>query len=77
MGKVIELKKHIQNSPVNFPTGLFRFGLHVKEGLKIGDLDPRDDPRYCTLISDKSLALGGSVLEAILSRAEIRKELWD
>ena len=25
----------------------------------------------------KSLALGGSVLEAILSREEIRKELWD
>ncbi len=55
--------------------GLIRPGLHVKEGLKIGDLDPRDDPRYCTLISDKSLALGGSVLEAILSREEIRKEL--
>lgn len=25
----------------------------------------------------KSLALGGSVLEAILSQEEIRKELWD
>ena len=57
--------------------GLIRPGLIVKKGLKIGDLDPRDDPRYCTLISDKSLALGGSVLEAILSREEIRKELWD
>ena len=57
--------------------GLIRPGLIVKQGLKIGDLDPRDDPRYCTLISDKSLALGGSVLEAILSREEIRRELWD
>ena len=57
--------------------GLIRPGLHVKEGLKIGDLDPRDDPRYCTMISDKSLALGGSLLEAILSREEIRRELWD
>ncbi len=57
--------------------GLIRPGLTVQKGLKIGDLDPRDDPRYCTLISDKSLALGGSVLEAILSRAEIRKTLWD
>ena len=57
--------------------GLIRPGLHVKQGLKIGDLDPRDDPRYCTLISDKSLALGGSVIEAILSREEIRRELWD
>ncbi len=25
----------------------------------------------------KSLVLGGSVLEAILSREEIRRELWD
>ena len=25
----------------------------------------------------KSLTLGGSVLEAILSQEEIRKELWD
>ena len=57
--------------------GLIRPGLIVKKGLKIGDLDPRDDPRYCTMISDKSLALGGSVLEAILSREEIRRELWN
>ena len=57
--------------------GLIRPGLIVKKGLKIGDLDPRDDPRYCTMISDKALALGGSVLEAILNREEIRKELWD
>jgi len=57
--------------------GLIRPGLIVRKGLKIGDLDPRDDPRYCTMISDKSLTLGGSVLEAILSKPEIRKELWD
>ena len=56
--------------------GLIRPGLSVSKGLKVGDLDPRDDPRYCTLISDKSLALGGSVLEAILSQAELRKQLW-
>ncbi len=56
--------------------GLIRPGLIVKKGLKIGDLDPRDDPRYCTMISDKALALGGSVLEAILSKPEIREELW-
>ena len=57
--------------------GLIRPGLSVKKGLKIGDLDPRDDPRYCTMISDKALALGGSVLEAILSREEIRDGLWN
>ena len=72
----------VDGIPLNAPfngslRGLIRPGLIVKKGLKIGDLDPRDDPRYCTLISDKSLALGGSVLEAILSREEIRRELWD
>ena len=44
---------------------------------KLGDVDPRNDPRYCYLVSDKSLALGGSVLEAILSRPELRPHLWE
>lgn len=56
--------------------GLLRTGMPVTPGLKIGDVDPRDDPRYCTLISDKSLAVGGGVLEAILSRPELRPHLW-
>lgn len=57
--------------------GLLHPGLQVRAGLKIGDLDPRADPRYCTLVSDKSLAIGGGVLEAILSRADLRPYLWD
>lgn len=56
--------------------GLIRPGLQVTTGLKIGDVDPRDDPSACTLVSDKALAIGGGVLEAILSREEIRKKLW-
>lgn len=55
--------------------GLLHDGLPVTQRLKIGDLDPRDDERYCTLVSDKSLAVGGGVLEAVLSRAEIRRML--
>ena len=47
--------------------GLLHSGLTVTQGSKIGDLDPRDDPRYCRLVSDKSLAIGGGVLEAILA----------
>lgn len=47
--------------------GLLHSGLYVKRGFKIGDLDPRDDPIYCTLVSDKSLAIAGGVLEAILT----------
>ena len=56
--------------------GLIRDGLHVTKGLKIGDVDPRDDADACYLVSDKALAIGGAVLEAILTRQEIRKQLW-
>jgi xanthine dehydrogenase accessory factor len=55
--------------------GLIRPGLHVTKGLKIGDVDPRDDPSACFLVSDKALAIGGGVLEAILTREEIRNKL--
>jgi xanthine dehydrogenase accessory factor len=57
--------------------GLLHDGIPVKAGLKIGDVDPRDDPSYCTLVSDKALAVGGGVLEAILSRKELRATLWN
>jgi xanthine dehydrogenase accessory factor len=62
----------VNNQPIKAPfrgvlRGLLHSGLTVTQGLKIGDLDPRDDPRYCWLVSDKSLAVGGGVLEAILA----------
>jgi xanthine dehydrogenase accessory factor len=57
--------------------GLIHPGLEVTEGMKIGDLDSRDDSRYARQISDKALAIGGAVLEAILSRPELRSMLWD
>jgi xanthine dehydrogenase accessory factor len=56
--------------------GLLHDGVAVTAGLKIGDVDPRDDPSYCTLVSDKALAVAGGVLEAILSRKELRATLW-
>jgi xanthine dehydrogenase accessory factor len=56
--------------------GLLHSGLFVTRGLKIGDIDPRSDPRLCELVSDKALAIGGGVLEAILSRPEIRSQVW-
>jgi xanthine dehydrogenase accessory factor len=55
--------------------GLLHDGLKVEGGMKVGDLDPRGDPRYCYEISDKALAVGGGVLEAVLSRAELRRAL--
>jgi xanthine dehydrogenase accessory factor len=48
----------------------------VQKGLKIGDLDPRNNPEFCRMVSDKALAIGGGVLEAILSCADLRSVLW-
>jgi xanthine dehydrogenase accessory factor len=56
--------------------GLIHPGLQVWQGMKVGDVDPRDNPEYTRLVSDKSLAVGGGVLEAILSRPELRPYLW-
>ncbi len=56
--------------------GLIQSGLPVTKGVKVGDIDPRDDPAYCQLVSDKALAIGGGVLEAILSRSNLRAPLW-
>ncbi len=56
--------------------GLLRSELAIRKGMKIGDLDPRNDPEICSLVSEKSLAVGGGVLEAILSKPELRTKLW-
>jgi len=46
--------------------GLIRSDTAVTRGLKIGDVDPRGQASYCSTISDKARAIGGSVLEAVL-----------
>jgi len=56
--------------------GLLHDGLPVLRDVKVGDLDPRQDERLCKMVSDKALAVGGGVLEAILGRSEIRSRLW-
>jgi len=63
-------------SLVGILRGLLHPGLTVSRGLKIGDVDPRDDPRLCQMVSDKALSIGGGVLEAILSKPELRAQLW-
>jgi xanthine dehydrogenase accessory factor len=55
--------------------GLMQDGVQVEAGAKLGDVDPRGDPALCHLISDKALAVGGGVLEALLSQPEIRRGL--
>jgi xanthine dehydrogenase accessory factor len=47
--------------------GLIAPGSDVPAGLKIGDLDARADVSACFTISDKALAIGGGVLEAVLT----------
>ncbi len=47
--------------------GLIRSGARVAAGVKVGDIDPRAERAYCFTISDKALAVGGGVLEAILA----------
>ncbi len=51
-----------------FVRGLLRDGLEVKNGMKVGDIDPRGRKEHCFTISDKARAIGGGVLEAILHR---------
>jgi xanthine dehydrogenase accessory factor len=72
----------VEGQPIHAPftgvlRGLVNTGIAVRRGMKIGDVDPRNDPGYCRLVSDKSLAVGGGVLEAILSRPELRPHLWE
>ncbi len=55
--------------------GMLMNGLFVERGMKIGDLDPRSDPKYCTMVSDKALAVGGGVMEAIFSKLEFRAKI--
>ena len=56
--------------------GLIHSGVRVQKGTKVGDLDPRNDRKLAFEISDKALAIGGAVLEAILSRTDLRPLLW-
>ena len=49
--------------------GLLADGVPVTKGMKSGDVDPRCEPDHCTCASDKALAVGGGVLEALLHLA--------
>ena len=49
--------------------GLLPKGTEVFPGMKSGDIDPRPEAYdHCFLASEKALAIGGGVLEAILER---------
>ncbi len=57
--------------------GLIHDGVQVRKGLKVGDVDPRHETFRCWTVSEKSLAIGGGVLEAILSKSSLRKQIWE
>lgn len=65
---IATLANHEIRAP--FP-GVLRGLIHPKvrltPGFKIGDVDPRGVVEHCFTMSDKSLAIGGGVVEAVLS----------
>ena len=76
-----DLVAEIDGAPVRSPfkgvvRGLVHSGLAVTRGMKIGDVDPRDDARLCQLVSEKALAIAGGVIEALLTRPAVRSRLW-
>ncbi len=46
--------------------GILAEGTPVRKGMKAGDIDPRCRLEHCYCASDKALAVGGGVLEAVL-----------
>lgn len=54
--------------------GILADGTTVFKGMKAGDIDPRCKVEHCYTASDKAIAVGGGVLEAILSCSGILKE---
>lgn len=57
--------------------GLIHPTVEVWKDLKIGDLDPRGEISHCYTVSDKSLAIGGGVLEAVMSAPVVRKLIFN
>lgn len=66
-----ETVAHVDDAPIRSPLdgvvrGILHDGLHVRAGMKVGDVDPRGVVSHCFTISDKALAIAGGVVEAIL-----------
>ena len=54
--------------------GILADGTPVCKGMKAGDIDPRCELKHCYCASDKALAVGGGVLEAVLELTGALKE---
>lgn len=55
-----------------FIRGLIRSGTPVEQNMKLGDIDPTARVEQCYVISEKSRAIAGGVLEACLTLADKR-----
>ncbi len=67
-----EIVGHVNNKPIiseidGIIRGLIRSQIKVKTRYKLGDIDPRGKLEYCSTVSEKARAIGGAVLEAVLS----------
>ncbi len=65
-------KKEVRSALPGVVRGIIMDGMEVDKGVKIGDIDPRGIRAYCFSVSDKARAIGGGVLEAILSERQKR-----
>ena len=67
-----EIVGHVDDNPIiteidGIIRGLIRNQTQVKKSCKLGDIDPRGNPEYCNTVSEKARAIGGAVLEAIMT----------
>lgn len=56
--------------------GLLSPDIPVEEGAAVGEVAPGHWAVSCNILSEAALAVGGGVLEAILTRPEVRGQLW-
>jgi hypothetical protein len=71
-----DASSQVQSPMAGVLRGMIRDGIPVTQGLKIGDIDPRDDASACFLVSDKALSIGGAALEAIFTGEKIRDKFF-
>lgn len=78
LAKANEVIGDVAGQPILTPfagvlRGTIAPGTAVTAGMKIGDVDARGDVKACFTISDKALAMGGAVLEAIFTHLNERQ----
>ena len=69
--QVDEVVAYVDDEPIlalidGIVRGMLYEGIEVTEGMKCGDIDPRAAKEHCFTISDKSRAIGGGALEAVM-----------